>query len=78
MGITPGTSYQRLDSTVTAQQITRQIRLELPGFLGLPAILSSSDLIATLPRHICETLANAAGLRTLPCPFAVTGFTVKQ
>jgi DNA-binding transcriptional LysR family regulator len=78
VGITPGTSYQLLDSTVATHQITRQIRLELPGFLGLPAILSSSDLIATLPRHIGETLARVAGLRTLPCPFAVTGFTVKQ
>lgn len=78
VGITPGTSYQLLDSTVAAQHITRQIRLELPGFLGLSAILSSSDLIATLPRHIGETLALAAGLRILACPFNVTGFTVKQ
>lgn len=78
VGITPGTSYQLLDSTVAAQQIKRQIRLELPGFLGLSAILSGSDLIATLPRHIGETLARAASLQILPCPFAVTGFTVKQ
>lgn len=78
VGITPGTSYQLLDSTVAALQITRQIRLELPGFLGLSAILSNSDLIATLPRHIGETLARAADLRTLPCPFAVPGFAVKQ
>ena len=78
VGITPGTSYQLLDSTVAALQIRRQIRLELPGFLGLPAIVSSSDLIATLPRQIGETLARNAGLRTLPCPFTVTGFTVKQ
>jgi DNA-binding transcriptional LysR family regulator len=78
VGITPGTSYQLLDSTVAAQQISRHIRLELPGYLGLSTILSSSDLIATLPRHIGETLANTANLRTLPCPFSVTGFTVKQ
>jgi DNA-binding transcriptional LysR family regulator len=63
---------------VAAQHIRRQIRLELPGFLGLSAILSSSDLVATLPRQIGETLAHAAGLRTLPCPFEVQGFSVKQ
>jgi len=78
VGITPGTSYQLLDRTVAELGIRRAIRLELPGFLGLSAILSGSDLIATLPRHIGETLARAAGLRVLPCPFAVTGFTVKQ
>ena len=52
--------------------------LELPGFLGLSAILSSSDWIGTLPRHIGETLPNAVGLRVLSCPFGILGFTVKQ
>jgi DNA-binding transcriptional LysR family regulator len=78
IGISSGTGYQLLDNAVAALRITRQIRLELPGFLGLSAILSTSDLIATLPRHIGETLARAAGLRALPCPFAIPGFTVKQ
>ncbi|MDO8775918.1 MAG: LysR family transcriptional regulator [Burkholderiaceae bacterium] len=78
ISISSGTGYQLLDDTVASQHITRQIRLELPGFLGLSAILSSSDLIATLPRHIGETLARAAGLRVLPCPFEMPGFTVKQ
>ena len=78
IGISSGTGYQLLDSATAAQHISRRIRLELPGFLGLSAILSTSDLIATLPRHIGETLARAAGLRVLPCPFAIPGFTVKQ
>lgn len=78
IGISSGTGYQLLDSTVASKHITRQIRLELPGFLGLSAILSTSDLIATLPRHIGETLAAAAGLRVLPLPFEIPGFTVKQ
>lgn len=78
IGISAGTGYQLLQSAVTSQHITRQIRLELPGFLGLSAILSTSDLIATLPRHIGETLARAACLRVLPCPFEIPGFPVKQ
>ena len=60
------------------KRLTRQIRLEMPGFLGLIAIISTSDLIATLPRHIGETLALAGDLRLLPCPFEIPGFTVKQ
>ncbi|MDE2418324.1 MAG: LysR family transcriptional regulator [Burkholderiales bacterium] len=78
IGISSGTGYQLLESTVVSQGITRNIRLEMPGFLGLSAILSTSDLVATLPRHIGETLARAAGLQVLPCPFAIAGFTVKQ
>ncbi|OIQ72261.1 HTH-type transcriptional regulator LeuO [mine drainage metagenome] len=78
IAISAGTGQQLLDSALQAQHITRQVRLELPGFLGLSAIVSSSDLIATLPRHIGETLARNAGLRTLACPLTVPGFSVKQ
>jgi DNA-binding transcriptional LysR family regulator len=78
IGISSGTGYQLLESAIASQHLTRQIRLELPGFLGLSAILSTSDLIATLPRHIGETLAAAAGLHVLPCPFGIPGFSVKQ
>ena len=78
IGISSGTGYQLLDSALASQNIARRVLLELPGFLGLSAILSTTDLIATLPRHIGETLARTAGLRVLPCPLAIPGFTVKQ
>jgi DNA-binding transcriptional LysR family regulator len=78
IGISAGTGYHLMDEAVKAQHIERRIRLELPGFLGLAAILSTNDLVATLPRQIGETLARAAGLQVLPCPFEIPGFTVKQ
>jgi DNA-binding transcriptional LysR family regulator len=78
IGISAGTGYQLLDSTIATQQISRKIVLELPGFLGLSAILSTTDLVATLPRGIGETLAKSAGLQVLPCPFAIPSFPVKQ
>ena len=78
IGISSGTGYQLLDEAVASQRLSRGIRLEMPGFLGLSAILSTSDLIATLPRHIGETLARTAGLQVLPCPFEIPSFTVKQ
>ncbi len=78
VGIVSGTGYQLIDSTLKERGIERRILLELPGFLGLSAILSGSDLVATLPRHIGTTLARAAGLAVLPCPILVPSFTVKQ
>jgi DNA-binding transcriptional LysR family regulator len=78
IGISSGTGQQLLDNAVASQHVQRRIQLELPGFLGLPAIVSTGDLIATLPRHIGETLARTAGLRVLPCPFEIPGFSVKQ
>ena len=78
IAISSGTGHQIMDEAVKAQHIDRRIQLELPGFLGLAAILSTNDLVATLPRQIGETLARAAGLQVLPCPFEIPGFTVKQ
>jgi hypothetical protein len=52
---------------VAVQQIKRQLRLDRQVFLSLSALLSISDLIATLPRHIGKTLARAAAAdATLP------------
>jgi DNA-binding transcriptional LysR family regulator len=78
IGIVSGTGYMLLDSTLKALGVERRVLLELPGFLGLAAILSNNDLVATLPRHIGETLAQAAGLRVLACPLPIPPFTVKQ
>jgi DNA-binding transcriptional LysR family regulator len=78
IGIVAGTGAQLLADTLERHRIVRRIVLELPGFLGLAAIVSTTDLIATLPQHIGETLAAASGVMVHPCPVAVPGFTVKQ
>lgn len=78
IGIVSGTGQPLLDGALKNQGMERRVLLELPGFLGLSAILSTNDLVATLPRQIGETLARAAGLRVLPCPLPIAPFTVKQ
>ncbi len=78
VSVSSGTGQQLLDQALLAQGVARRVVVSLPGFLGLPALLSTTDLVATLPRHIGETLARVSGLQVLPCPVAVPGFTVKQ
>ena len=78
IGIASGTGQQLLEASVDSVRVTRRIALELPGFLGLGAIVSTTDLLVTLPRQIGETLARASGLNVLPCPFPIPPFTVKQ
>ncbi len=76
--VSAGTGQKLLEAGLARAGIERRIMLELPGFLGLGMIVGSTDLVATLPRHIGQTLAAMHGLQVHDCPFAVEGFTVKQ
>ena len=78
INITGGTGAQVLETALHARRVQRRIGLELPGFLGLFAIVSTTDLIATLPRHIAETLAKVERLKVMRCPVPIPRFTVKQ
>ncbi|MBC3497191.1 LysR family transcriptional regulator [Pseudomonas sp. SWRI100] len=73
-----GTGQKLLEAGLARAGIERRIMLELPGFLGLGMIIGTTDLLATLPRHIGQTLADMHGLRMHNCPVEVEGFTVKQ
>jgi DNA-binding transcriptional LysR family regulator len=78
IGILSSTSYPMLQDALRKQGIERRVQLELPGFLGLAAIVSSTDLVATVPRTIGEALARMGPIRIFPCPVKVPTFTVKQ
>lgn len=78
VAITAGTGAALLQRALDDQGIERRVVLELPGFLGLGAILGSTDLLATLPRHIGTTLAHGNGLALWPCPVPVDRFEVGQ
>lgn len=76
--ISAGTGNHLLEGALARAQVQRKLQLELPGFLGLGAIVSTTDLIATLPRNIGETLARMHRLAVFDCPLAVPTFEVKQ
>ena len=78
INILSGTGHHLLDASLQRQRLERRVVLELPGFLGLAAIVLTTDLLVTLPRHIGETLARLHGLRVFPCPIPIPGFSVRQ
>ena len=78
IGIVAGTGAKLLDAALERHRVQRRVVLELPGFLGLAAIVSTTDLVATLPRHIGETLAATGALAVHACPLPIPPFTVKQ
>jgi DNA-binding transcriptional LysR family regulator len=67
-----------LHSAIERQRIRRNVQLELPGFLGLPAILTTTHFVATLPRGIGEALARTAGLAVFQSPVPAPTFKIKQ
>lgn len=78
VGILSSTSYTMLQTALKSQKVERKVALELPGFLGLAAIVSATDLVATVPRMIGESLAATGAIRVLACPIRVPVFMVKQ
>ena len=76
--ISRGTGADLIADAVSALGIERRALLEVPGVLGLPAVLAATDLVATLPRHIGETLARTPGLDVADCPLEIPGFFVRQ
>lgn len=76
--IAAGTGAHLLDQALVRARIERRVVLELPGFLGLGALVGSTDLIVTLPRHIGTTLADTHALQLHACPVEVEGFAVRQ
>jgi DNA-binding transcriptional LysR family regulator len=78
VGLVTRSGAKIIDPEMRRQGIERNVMLQLPGFLGLSAILSSSEMVATLPRSIGETMAKVAGLKVLPCPVKLPISAVKQ
>lgn len=76
--ISLGTGHSMLAAALERAQIRRTVFLEMPVYLGVPAMVSSSDLIATMPSRTGHSLARSFGLNLFPCPVPVPPFTVKQ
>jgi DNA-binding transcriptional LysR family regulator len=60
-----------VDALLGARGLTRHIALVLPTAAGLPYMVASTDLIATLPSKIAGVLAAQSEVNLIPCPFEV-------
>jgi DNA-binding transcriptional LysR family regulator len=58
--------------------IRRRIALKVPNFLGMAAIVESTDLIGTVPQRLAEIMARTANIRIFKPPVAFPSYTVKQ
>lgn len=67
-----------VDTALAAMGRSRRIRLTVPHFLAAPMIVAESDLVVTLAERVAERFAPTLGLRLLPPPFEIAGFSIHQ
>ena len=72
-----GRTHDLFERELKKRGCVRRVRLEIPHYLSLPAIIEASGLIATVPRDVGVAFARVAKLRLLEPPVNVS-FDVKQ
>ncbi len=73
-----GTGQDLVDKTLTRQGIQREIALTLPTLPGLGNLLANTDLVATVPVRVAQTLVRIAQVKLLAPPIAFPSFMIKQ
>lgn len=63
-----GTGHYVIESTLQRLGLVRQIGARVPHFLALPFIITSSDMITTIPRPLAEMMLGVAPVKIFPPP----------
>ncbi|MBL8267449.1 LysR family transcriptional regulator [Steroidobacter sp.] len=74
----PARSGRLFDTWLQRQRIERRVVLRTPHHLSLPAIVESTDLIATVPLAVATRFADTSPLQVMPLPFKPPMFNVEQ
>jgi DNA-binding transcriptional LysR family regulator len=66
--VSENTGHTDVDGLLDRAGVKRLIRLKVPHFIAVGAILQTTDLIATVPQRFAERVQDAFGLETSPHP----------
>ncbi|WP_185723340.1 LysR family transcriptional regulator [Burkholderia cenocepacia] len=73
-----GSGYALIDKALERCGIQRDVAIRLPGLLAMPAVLGTSDLVATVPQRLGRLLETVHGLKCASLPFELAPIDVKQ
>lgn len=73
-----GQSGSYVDTALAKLGRTRRVAVELPHFLVAPHIVQETDAVLTLAKRLADVLAPMLGLRRVPPPIEVPGFTMSM
>ena len=66
--VSAGTGHGKVDELLQRGGIERSVRLTVPHYMSVGHILRRSDLIATVPERLAESLVEPFGLAKVPHP----------
>lgn len=76
--IAPGTGHELLEQELKRLKMQRDVVLTLHTLPGLGNLLAQTDLVATVPARVAQTLARIAAVRLVQTSFVLPGFAIKQ
>jgi len=63
-----GYVHERLDSWLAQQRVARSVKLHVPYFVPLPAVIARSDLLVVMASRVAKTYAEMLPLKIMPPP----------
>jgi DNA-binding transcriptional LysR family regulator len=66
--VSAGTGHGKVDELLERSRVRRHVRLTVPHYVGVGHILSSTDLIATVPERLADRLIEPFGLAKVAHP----------
>jgi DNA-binding transcriptional LysR family regulator len=73
-----GTGHELVDRELKRLGVDRKVVLSLPNFLGIGALVASTELMITVPERVAGTLLRIADVKSFPPPFDLPSFAIKQ
>ncbi len=60
-----------LEIVLGSAKVRRQVGLFVPGYMAIPGVVATTDLLGTVPRRLADACAASLPLAMLPLPFAM-------
>lgn len=71
-------THRSIERSFAQEGIPRVVKLTIPTFLSAALIVSQTDLLLVVPQAVGQLLSSRGVLKTLPLPFRIPEYSVKQ
>lgn len=73
-----GRSHELFEQVLKSKGISRRVQLNIPHFMSVPAIISATDMIVTVPQAVAQYFLRLEGLRMVQLPIKTRSYLLKQ